>query len=341
LRRDLLIGYIPRWIVIAAVLLFLCGTAPAQRSGPPRFLYELSCNTVVKVDLTNGQTIEEILLSNRTKLVPAESPRTAFCDLDAMMYSPADRQAQTIVSDRVRRTYTWIAFSVPEFRVVASRPLPEAFEEDASPRFVRGRSGAVLVDFTRGYMKLTAGAAIPAEADGRAGVGGVDHSIHLAGLQTGSHEGWLDLAQYHGEGLLPYSAYGQGKLLLSKPLMQAAGEVVLRVSGANGDRLAAVDVSSRKITVFDIPPGKLTMTSDGHYLIVQEAGKPGGTPYGRAWFVDMAAEKILKVWNDHRVNTSAFLAFAPTGELVFQGFAESTGLTFAVTEPVNGFFSEE
>lgn len=300
-----------RWIlqVLPIALAFAGLSARAQ------FLYEVSCNDVVKLDAASGRQIAAVDLATKTTLIPSESPRTAFCDLGEMTYDAAHHSAALEVNDRAHHVYRRLTFSIPEFRLMKASRLKRAWHEDG--------------DDEAGGME----APMP----------------RLPGTLTqGSESGWLNLSGYQVTGdLAKCTASGEGKILLSKPVAEAGHGAVLKATCTEGTRLFVARADPRQIRPLELPPeaglAALFVTSDRRYLLATGRGarvKVGG---GKAWLVDLTTGSLVHEWSDPRLMVGAFLGFTAHA-LLFSGqptdFVLDAPVSFSPSPEGGGFFAD-
>ena len=297
-----------RVLPLVFVATLACLSAHAQ------FLYGLSCNSVVKLDAATGRQVGAVELSSRTKLVPRESPRTAFCDLEAMTYDAGHHTVAVEVNDRRNGVYRRLVFSLPEFQMVSASVLKRQWHEDGDE---------------------DSGASAPAVPQ----VPGT--------VREGSLRGSLGLGRYAATGDLKMcTAYGQGKVLLSEPVIEASERVVLKTSCAGGKRFFVVSRRSRQIAPLALPAeaelAGTFVTSDGHYLLA--AGQRAGVKVEvkGAWLVDLASGSLVRRWTDPQLVGAVFLGFTGKGSLLFQqqggNFVLDAGVRFEPTVARSGYF---
>ena len=114
------------WSAVA-VLMVLAGWVV---SGPvlhaqAKHLYLPSCNDVVERDGSTGAQIAVYSLAVRTPLVPAESPRTAFCHVGNMGYDASTHSALVEITTRDGVPLRTLRFRLPGFQfagIAATQP---------------------------------------------------------------------------------------------------------------------------------------------------------------------------------------------------------------------------
>lgn len=289
--------------------------AYAGLTAQAQFLYQVSCNDIVKLDAATGRQISAVELASRTALIPSESPRTAFCDLGGMTYDGARHTVAVEANDRAHRVYRRLLFSVPEFRFLSASVLKRRWHEDGDEE---------------------TGASAPSIP-------------HLPGTLTqGSENGWLNLSGYRTAGdLVQCTAGGQGKVLLSTSVADAGHQVVLKATCTGGTRLFVARADPRQITALKIPAeaglADFFPTSDGRYLLAAGRGarvKVGGE---KAWLVDLTTGATVREWSDPRLVAAAFQGFTDHS-LLFSAqpanFVLDAPVSFSPTAEGGGFFAD-
>lgn len=297
-----------RWALLIAIV-SRAGAADA------RYLYIAYCNEVSKIEASTGREVWTLELATRTHLIPSESPRTAFCDIDSLSYDPVRHIAIVEANDRYQRVYRRLLFSLPAFRLISSSELKRKWHEDGDE-----------------------------EPETK-----ISPRVRLPGMvASGLQEGWLDLAGYHTDmDLTACTAYGQGKLLLSDLRAEAGGRVILKASCTEGTRYFVTSISGKQIVPLELPGdaehARLSLTSDGRYLLAEGQTTSMKIGSDKAWLIDLQTGKVVQQWSDPRLVDSAFLGFADNGLLLFaarENFVLKTGRHFQPTAMGNAFFAD-